>query len=103
MSSIRIRAKAKGDTTTVKALITHPMETGMRKNKKTGGKFPAHFIQELTCQHNGKTVMRADWGPAISKNPYVSFTMKGAAKGDTITMSWVDNKGGKDSATAKVK
>ena len=103
MSSIRIRAKAKGDTTTVKALITHPMETGMRKNKKTGGKFPAHFIQELTCQHNGKTVMRADWGPAISKNPYVSFTMKGAAKGDTITMSWVDNKGGKDSAKANVK
>jgi sulfur-oxidizing protein SoxZ len=103
MSSIRIRAKAKGDITTVKALITHPMETGMRKNKKTGGKYPAHFIQELTCQHNGKTVMTADWGPAISKNPYVSFTMKGAAKGDTITMSWVDNKGGKDSASAKVK
>jgi len=101
--SIRIRAKAKGSETTVKALITHPMETGLRKNKKTGKKIPAHFIQEVTCKHNGASVMTALWGPAVSKNPYVSVVLTGAKAGDAIELSWVDNKGGKDSASTKVK
>ena len=94
--SIRVRAKAKGDTTTVKALITHPMETGLRKNKKTGKKIPAHFIQEVVCKHNGATVMTAHWGAAVSKNPYVSIMLSGAKAGDAIELRWVDNKGGKD-------
>ncbi len=101
--TIRIRAKAKGDTTTVKALITHPMETGQRKNKKTGKKIPAHFIQEVVCKHNGATVMTAQWGPAISKNPYLSFQFTGGKPGDTIELSWVDNKGQSDSASAKIR
>jgi len=101
--SIRIRAKAKGDSTTVKALITHPMETGQRKNKKTGEKIPAHFIQEVTCKHNGASVMTAQWGPAVSKNPYVSVVLSGAKTGDAIELSWVDNKGGKDSTSTTVK
>mgnify|MGYP001812015149 FL=1 len=101
--SIRVRAKAKGDTTTVKALITHPMETGLRKNKKTGEKIPAHFIQEVVCKHNGATVMTAHWGAAVSKNPYVSIMLSGAKAGDAIELSWVDNKGGKDVASTKVK
>ncbi|VAW91794.1 Sulfur oxidation protein SoxZ [hydrothermal vent metagenome] len=101
--TIRIRASAKGDTTTVKALITHPMETGLRKNKKTGKKFPAEYIQEVNCEHNGTTVMTAQWGPAISKNPYLSFQFTGGKKSDSIKISWVDNKGKSDSITAKIK
>lgn len=101
--TIRIRAKAKGGETTVKALITHPMETGLRKNKKTGEKIPAHFIQEVTCKHNGNNAMTAHWSAAVSKNPYVSFVIDGGAAGDTIELSWTDNKGGKDSATTQVK
>ena len=66
--SIKVKAKAKGDTVTVKALIKHPMETGLRKDKKTGKKIPAHFIQKLTVEHNGKNVLDADWGAAISAN-----------------------------------
>jgi len=102
-NSIRIRAEAKGGETTVKALITHSMETGLRKDKKTGEKIPAHYIQEVTCTHNGANVMTANWGPAVSKNPYVSFMLANAKAGDTIEMSWVDNKGEKDSASTKVK
>jgi sulfur-oxidizing protein SoxZ len=102
-NSIRIRAQAKGGETTVKALITHPMETGQRKDKKTGKKIPAHFIQELVCKHNGATVVTALWGPAVSKNPYVAFDLKGGKPGDTIEMSWVDNLGEKDSFTTKVR
>ena len=101
--SIRVRAKTKGDTTTVKALITHPMETGMRKNKKTGKKIPAHYIQEVTCKHNGKNVMTAQWGPAVSKNPYLSFQFTGGKAGDSVDLAWVDNTGKSDSISAKVK
>jgi len=102
MSSIKGRAKTDGEVTTVKALISHSMETGLRKDKKTGKPIPAHFIQEVTCEHNGKVVMTAMWGPAISKNPYLSFKFRGANKGDTLKLSWVDNKGESDSTETKV-
>jgi sulfur-oxidizing protein SoxZ len=102
MASIKVRAKLEGDETTVKALIQHPMETGLVKDKKTGQLIPAHFIQEVTCQHNGNTVMTALWGPAVSKNPYLSFKFKGAKAGDTLKMSWVDNKGQSDSDETQV-
>ncbi len=101
-NSIKVRAKAKGNEVTVKALIKHPMETGLRKDKKTGKVIPAHFIQEVTCKANGKQVLLAEWGPAVSKNPYLSFAFAGA-KGDTVSLSWVDNTGKSDSAEAKVK
>lgn len=103
MASIRIRAQLKGGSTTVKALMSHPMETGLRKDKKTGKKIPAHFIQEVNCEHNGNNVLTALWGPAISKNPYLSFKFKGANKGDKVKVTWVDNKGETGSGEVKVK
>ena len=102
MASIKIRAKVDGDVTTVKALISHPMDTGLVKDKKTGKPIPAHFIQEVTCEHNGNNVLTALWGAAISKNPYLSFKFKGAKAGDTLTLSWVDNKGESDSTETKI-
>jgi sulfur-oxidizing protein SoxZ len=100
--SIRIRAQAKGGATTVKALMSHPMETGNRKNKKTGKKIPAHFIQEVNCSHNGSNVVTALWGPAISKNPYLSFKFNGGEAGDPIEITWVDNQGNSESGTAEI-
>ncbi|MDH3354397.1 MAG: thiosulfate oxidation carrier complex protein SoxZ [Chromatiales bacterium] len=102
-SSIKIRAKIKKGACEVKALMKHPMETGQRKNKKTGKKIPAHFIQEVNCTHNGQSVLAAEWGGAISTNPYLSFIFDGAKKGESVTISWLDNQGGKDSMTAKIK
>ncbi|MDB4409547.1 thiosulfate oxidation carrier complex protein SoxZ [Gammaproteobacteria bacterium] len=102
MASIKMRAKIKDGVTTVKVLISHPMDTGLVKDKKTGEKIPAHFIQEVVCKHKDTTVMTANWGAAISKNPYLSFNFKGAAAGDTISLSWVDNKGEKDSADVAI-
>jgi sulfur-oxidizing protein SoxZ len=102
-NSIKIRAQAKGDECTVKALIKHAMETGQRKDQKTGKKIPAHFIQEVNCEHNGNNVMTANWGTAVSKNPYLSFKFSGAKKGDTVKLSWVDNKGEQDSAETKIR
>jgi sulfur-oxidizing protein SoxZ len=103
MASIKIRAKAKDGVTTVKTLISHPMESGQRKNSKTGEKIPAHHVTEVTAEHKGKQVMTAYWSGGISKNPYLSFKFKGAAAGDTIKISWVDNMGKGDSAEAQIK
>ena len=102
MASIKIRAKMSGDVTTVKALIKHPMDTGLVKDKKTGKVIPAHFIQEVTCEHGGNKVITAMWGAAVSKNPYLSFKFAGAKAGDTMKLSWVDNKGESDSAETQV-
>jgi sulfur-oxidizing protein SoxZ len=103
MASIKIRAKAKNGVTTVKTLMSHSMETGLRKNSKTGEKIPAHHITEVTAEHNGNVVMTANWGIAISKNPYLSFKFKGGAAGDKIKITWVDNMGKGDSAEAAIK
>jgi sulfur-oxidizing protein SoxZ len=101
-SSIRVRAILNGDTTEVQTLIQHPMDTGLVKDAK-GELIPAHYIQQLSFEHNGKAVFLADWGTAVSKDPYVKFAFKGAAKGDEIKVSWVDNQGATDSLTAKIQ
>lgn len=102
-NSIKIRAKIKAGVCEVKALIKHPMETGLRKDKKTGKEIPAHFIQEVNCEHNGKTVMSANWGTAVSANPYMSFSFSGAKAGDKFKLSWKDNMGENDSAEEVIK
>ena len=103
MASIKIRAKAKGGITTVKSLMSHPMETGTRKDSKTGKKIPAHHITEVTAEHNGNVIMTANWAGGISKNPYLSFKFKGGAAGEMVKISWVDNKGESDSLEAAIK
>ena len=100
---IKIRAKAGGDGATIKTLMKHPMETGLRKDRKTGKKIPAHYITEVTCEHNGKTVMSAYLGPGVSKDPYMAFQVRGAKAGDTVKISWVDNQNQSASAETKVK
>ncbi|KPK55399.1 MAG: thiosulfate oxidation carrier complex protein SoxZ [Gammaproteobacteria bacterium] len=92
-SSIRVKVKLSGDVAEVKTLMKHEMETGTRKDSKTGETVPAHYIKEVKAELNGNLVMTANWGPAVSKNPYFAFNVKGAKAGDTLTISWVDNKG----------
>lgn len=101
MSSIRVRAQISGDTTTVRALMSHPMETGQRKNK-AGEVIPAHYIKEVKAEVNGRHVMTANWGPAISRNPYLSFEFTGASAGDTLKLSWVDNTGENDTTEVNI-
>jgi len=91
-SPMRIRAKVEGDVADVRVLMSHEMETGQRKGSD-GQLVPAWFIQDVTAALNGKTVMTAQWGPAVSKNPYLQFKVKGAKAGDKITVTWKDNKG----------
>jgi sulfur-oxidizing protein SoxZ len=99
-----IRAKAElgpSGMTTVKLIITHPMLIE-RTDAKTGQVLPPHFIEEVTIEHKGETVVSAAWGQAISTNPFFQFDLAGAGKGDEITISWRDNRGQTDSAKTAV-
>jgi sulfur-oxidizing protein SoxZ len=98
---MRIRAQASGDKATVRVLMSHEMETGQRKDA-AGKLIPAWHIQEVTAALNGKTVMTAQWGPSVSKNPFLQFNVKGAKAGDKVAVTWVDNKGDKRTDEATV-
>jgi sulfur-oxidizing protein SoxZ len=89
---MKIRASLVSDSTEVKVLMSHEMETGQRKDAQ-GQTIPAWFIQTVTVTWNDKTVLSAQWGTAVSKNPFLSFKFKGGAKGDKITVSWTDSRG----------
>jgi len=89
---MKIRANLVGDSTEVKVLMNHEMETGLRKDAQ-GKTIPAWFIQSVSATWNGKTVLSAQWGPAVSKNPFMSFKFKGGAKGDKVVITWVDSRG----------
>ena len=98
---MRIRAKMEGDKTVVRVLMSHEMETGLRKDS-AGKNVPALFIQEVTATCAGKTVLSAQWGTSISKNPYLQFQFSGGKVGDKIVVSWVDSKGDKRTDEAQV-
>ena len=89
---MRIRAQASGDKATVRVLMSHEMETGQRKDA-AGKAIPAWYIQEVTARLNGTPVLSAQWGPAVAKNPFLQFSVKGAKAGDKVSLSWVDNRG----------
>ena len=97
---MRIRVAQRDGTTNVRILMSHEMETGQRKDA-SGKIIPAHYIRNVTATHQGKVVLSAEWGPAVSKNPYLEFSFKGGQKGDKVVVTWEDNKGEKrtDEAT----
>jgi sulfur-oxidizing protein SoxZ len=98
---MRIRAQAAGDKTTVRVLMAHELDSGQRIDA-AGKIVPAWYIQEVTATHNGKPVLTAEWGPAVSKNPFLQFVVKGAKAGDKIAVTWKDNKGESRSDEATV-
>jgi sulfur-oxidizing protein SoxZ len=89
---MRIRAVLRGNLVEVRVLMTHIMETGYRKDSN-GVPVPAHFIRHVTATHNGREVLAAQWGPAISRDPYLEFRFADGAKGDKVRITWVDNLG----------
>jgi sulfur-oxidizing protein SoxZ len=88
----RIRAQFQGGKTTVRILMNHEMESGHRKDG-SGKIVPSWFIQEVTIALNGKVVLDADFGPSVSKNPYLLFVIKGGKAGDKLSLSWKDSRG----------
>ena len=91
-TNMKMRAKLTGEVAEVKLIISHPMETG-RKKDDFGVLIPAHFIQLVTATLNDKPVLEMQWGTGISKNPYLTFYVKGAKVADKIVVTWFDNLG----------
>ena len=98
---MKMRATLGQGHTDVRVLMTHPMETGQRKDAE-GKLVPMHFIQNVTVKVNGRTVVDAEVSQAVSRNPVFSFRIKGGAKGDKIEVAWLDNHGESNSTEAAV-
>ena len=98
---MKMRATANGGVTDIRVLMTHPMETGQRKDQD-GKLVPVHFIQNITVKLNGKPVVEAQISQAVSRNPVFSFRVKGGAKGDKVEVSWLDNHGETTSTEAAI-
>ena len=88
---MRVRAAESGGVVDVKILMKHDMESGLRKDA-SGKAVPAWFIKNLNVKAQGKDVLNAEFGTAVSKDPFLNFKYKGA-KGDKIVVSWTDSKG----------
>lgn len=99
----KMKVKTGADGHEVLCLVKHPMETGLRKDKKTGELVPAHYIEIMTFKLNGTTVAEAILGQGVSKNPLIGISVKGAKAGDKISVEWNDNMGEAGSAEAAVK
>lgn len=94
------KSAAKGEVVEIKTLISHKMETGLRKDKK-GEVIPRQIINKFTCTLNDKLVFSADWHPAISANPYMAFHLRATESG-TLTFAWHDDNGETYTKSAKM-
>jgi sulfur-oxidizing protein SoxZ len=81
--------------------MTHEMESGQRRDA-AGKLVPAWHIQDVSVSHNGRPVMTVEWGPAVSKNPFMQLVIKGAKAGDKVGISWRDSRGENRSQEAVV-
>jgi len=90
---VKVPKKAKaGDVITIKTLISHPMETGLRKDKKTGDLIPRKIINRFSAQFEGEEVVNVAIDPAVSANPYFEFDMTVPGPG-TVRFEWTDDDG----------
>ena len=106
MAKLKARVKVpkkvkKGEVFQIKPLASHKMETGQRKDKKTGKRIARMILNKFTCNYNGKQVFASDWHPAVSANPYMAFYVKAEASG-SLEFSWTDDKGQVAKKSAKL-
>jgi sulfur-oxidizing protein SoxZ len=81
----------RGEIVEIKALISHPMETGYRRSQQ-GAPIPRDIIRRFVCTYNGTEVFRADLHPAIAANPFFAFSILATESG-TIAFQWTGDNG----------
>jgi len=91
----------RGRAIEVKLLISHPMETGQRRDE-TGQVVPRNIIRNVTCTYGGAEVVRLELFPAISANPFLHFAARAEASGP-VALTWTDDLGGVQSETVQVE
>lgn len=97
MAKIKPRVKvpktaSAGEVVEIKTLISHPMESGQRKDSKTGEKIPRKIINTFVATFGGEEVIRVAIEPAVSANPYIEFSMKVPETGE-LRFEWTDDDG----------
>lgn len=99
---LRVPASAKkGEVIEIKTLITHPMETGQRKDAD-GKTVPRLIVNSMVVTYNGKPVFNAKLEPAVSANPYLAFFLKVEEPG-TLKFTWTDDNKQSWSAESKIE
>src|SRR5262247_873210 len=97
MSTVKPRIKLdkkeakKGDLVEVKALVSHIMETGQRKDA-AGNVIPRKILNKFACTVNGRQVFAADFEPAVAANPYIQFKFRALESGPVV-LTWTDDDG----------
>lgn len=91
-----------GEEITIKTLISHKMESGQRKDRKTGEKIPRMIINKFQASFNGKEFFSVDILPAVSANPFLQFNCKVAEAGE-FHFKWTDDAGEVSEAKKKIK
>ncbi|MBD3793392.1 MAG: thiosulfate oxidation carrier complex protein SoxZ [Campylobacterales bacterium] len=99
MGNIKIKVNLEGDVAKAKIMIKHDMLTYDQAAKKGA---EANFITYLTGKVGDKVVYEISSSQFLSKNPLFKFSFP-AAKGDELTITYTDLKGGTESDSKKVK
>lgn len=85
-------AVAKGDVFQVKAIISHPMETGLRRDEQ-GEAIPRAIIHAFSCRLNDEVVFSVEFHEAIAANPYLEFYLR-ATRSGRLEFLWEEDGGG---------
>lgn len=89
---IRVNETASaGQVLLVRALITHPMETGLR-HTADGTPIPRRIIHRFVCRYDGEEVFGAEFHEAVSANPYLEFEILARGSG-TLEFLWYEDGG----------
>ncbi|MEO1078286.1 MAG: thiosulfate oxidation carrier complex protein SoxZ [Pseudomonadota bacterium] len=91
----------RGEVITVKTLVSHPMETGFRRDA-LGAQIPRNILTEFECLLDDESVFRANFHPAVSANPFLSFRLR-AERSGTLTFRWRDQHGEETTVTRELK
>ena len=93
-------AAAPGSVIHVRALITHPMHTGLFRDSQ-GRPIAAHFIREVVVAYGDEEVARFEWTSGVSRDPFVTFPLR-VTRAAPLTITWKDNLGGVFTQSAPV-
>lgn len=89
---VRVPKQAKvGEIIEVKTLISHPMETGLRKTPE-GTPFPRKIINRFECRYLDQTVFLGELHPSVSANPYIAFFVR-ATRSGKLEFAWTNDDG----------
>lgn len=93
---------ARGSIIEIKTMISHPMETGLRRDPASGEIAPRNIVESFVARLNGREVFRASISPATAANPMIAFALRAEESGE-LQFEWTDSEGRTASASARLE